>query len=81
MSPRCVVSLSDIRVSDWVPWIWGRASGGPIPRSGGVWGEPRIPGPAQRQGEVPEGGLRGPCVRTDGTPQIPAPVVDPGRAW
>ena len=28
-----MVSLPDIRVSDWGPHIWGGASGGPIPRS------------------------------------------------
>ena len=30
---------------------------------------------------MPEGGLRGPCMRSDGTPQIPAPVVGPGSTF
>ncbi|XP_043315742.1 melanoma-associated antigen 10-like [Cervus canadensis] len=77
MSPTCVVSLPHIRISDWGP---GMGAGFLTSESQTGWGEPRIPGPARRRGEVPEGGLRGPCVRTDGTPQIPAPVVGPGRA-
>lgn len=32
-------------------------------------------------GEVPEGGLRGPCMRSDGSPQISAPVVGPGSTF
>ena len=39
------------------------------------------PGPARGQGEVPEGGLRGPSVRINGTPQIPIPAVGPGSSW
>ena len=56
MSPKCVVALPDIRVSDWGPRIWGGASGGPIPRSC------RVEDP-----EDPEEGLEypGPLIRGD----------------
>ena len=68
MSPKCVVALPDIRVSDWGPRIWGGASGGPIPRSC------RVEDP-----EDPEEGLEDPGPQSEETSEKPISVVSPGQ--